>query len=183
MKKIAFITLSCLLLTACISEQEQREATYRYEQLMKNQCEVILGFPAGTEGYMNCRMFYENLFEYESMLGTMSYYRVQRIQNRISETTNNCRGYWGKSQMDKGALWSCIQQKENDRIAEIIHERELAEQEEILRRTIRETNEERDLQHRIDMERERVAREKHKRPSDVRCKTHQKHGYVQIKCK
>ena len=184
MKKITFAVLSCLMLTACISEQEQREATYRYDQLMKNQCEMTLGFPAGTEGFMNCRMFYENLFEYESMMGTMSYNRVQQIQNRIYETNNMCRRYWGGDRMDKSVLWSCIQQNEQARINDIIHQREMAEQEEMLKRSIKEADEERELQHRIDMERHKVAREKHKRPSDVRCKTYnKKHGYVQVKCK
>lgn len=184
MNKISLALISCLFLASCVSEQEQREATYRYEQLMKNQCEVTLGFPAGGEGYMNCRMFYENLFDQESMMGTMSYNRVQQIQNRVYQTTNNCRRYWGGDRMDKAALWSCVQQTEQSRIDEIIHQREMAEQEEILKRSLKEADEERELQRRIDMERHRVAREKHKRPEDVKCKTHnKKHGYVQVKCK
>lgn len=184
MKKSIFILGACLMVSACISEQEQREATYRYEQLMRGQCETTLGFTAGTEGYMNCRMFYDNLFDYAELTGTMSYNRVQRMQNRVYETTNECRRYWGHDNMDKASLWACIRQKEQAFIDEVIHERELREQEEILRRSLKEADEERELNHRIDKERMRVAREKHKRPEDVKCKTYtKKHGYIQVKCK
>ena len=184
MKNTKWILIPCLLLTACISEQEQREANYRFEELMKGQCEQTLGFAAGTEGYMNCRMFYDNLFDYAGLMGTMSYYRVQRIQNRVYETTNECRRYWGKDNMDKGALWACIQQKEQAYIDDVIHDRELREQEEALTRSMKEADRERELNHRIERERMKVAREKHKRPSDVKCKTYnKKHGYVQVKCK
>jgi len=188
MKNTKWILIPCLLLTACISEQEQREASYRFEQLMRGQCEQTLGFRSGTEGYMNCRMFYDNLFEYAGLTGTMSYYRVQQIQNRVYETTNECRRYLGQSNMDKKALWACIQQKEQDYIDDVIHERELQEQEEILTRSIangqKEANEDFELSRKIEAERMKVAREKHKKPSEVHCKTHTKmNGRVKIKCK
>ena len=182
MKKTIFTLLACLALTACISEQEQLEATNQYRQLMQNQCANILGFRAGSEGYMECQMFYEGLFDYEGMTGTMSFSRVSSIRNRVNRTTNDCRRYWGADQMDKSALWACIHRTEQERIDEIIHQREMREQEEILRRTIEAAEEEKELNRRIEKERMRVAHEKHKRPEDVRCKTKNKHGHVKVYC-
>ena len=44
MKKYLYLVASCLILSACISEQERYESMYRYEQTMRNQCEHALGF-------------------------------------------------------------------------------------------------------------------------------------------
>jgi hypothetical protein len=86
--------------------------------------------------------------------------------------------------MDKSALWSCITQTEEERIAEIIHQRELREQKQILKESLKEASRERHLRERIDAERHRVAREKRKHPSDVDCKVHHKwNGRDKIKCK
>ena len=188
MNKVNVVLLSCLFLASCVSEQEQREASYRYEQIMRNQCEHTLGFPAGTEGYMNCRMFYDEVLDYASLSGTRSFSQVQRIQNRLQETTNECRRYWGTDNMIRSALWNCIQKKEQAFIDEAIHQKELQEKEDLLTRSIsngqKDADAERRLQDRIDAERNRVAKEKNKRPSKVKCKTYEKsNGYIQVKCK
>ena len=188
MKKRMCILGACLLISACVSEQEQREATYRYEEVMRNQCEHTLGFPSGTEGYMNCRMFYDEVLKYANMNGTKSFSRVSQIQNRIESTNAECRRYWGQEGMTRSALWSCIQKKENDFIDEALHQKELEEKEDVLTRSIasgqKDADAERRLQDRIDAERERVAKEKGKRPSKVKCKTYNKsNGYIQVKCK
>ena len=85
MKKYLYLVASCLILSACISEQERYESMYRYEQTMRNQCEHALGFKTGTQNYMNCRMFYD---EYLSAKGYdteyMSFSKAQNIQNQIA---------------------------------------------------------------------------------------------------
>ena len=179
--KLKFALMSCFLLCGCISEQEQREAAYRYEQFMQQQCSKTLGFQAGSEGYMNCRMFYDRVFDYNRLDGTKSFYLVERIQNYVTDTTMRCRSYWGSPQaMDKSALWSCITRIEEERIAEIIRQKELDD----FKNSLKEADKERRLQERIDAERHRVAREKRKRPSDVDCKVYHKWtGYDQVKCK
>ena len=188
MNKSVYILGTCLLLSACVSEQEQREASYRYEEVMRNQCEHTLGFSAGTEGYMNCRMLYDEVLQYEGLTGTMSFSRVTRIQNRIESTNATCRRYWGQDGITRSALWSCIQKKEEAFIDEAIRQKELKEREEMLTRSIasgqKDADAERRLQERIDAERDRVAQETGKRPSKVKCKTYEKsNGYIQVKCK
>ena len=123
MSKLKYVLGGFLLISACVSEQEQREATYRYEEVMRNQCGQTLGFPSGTEGYMNCRMFYDEVFEYAGLNGTKSFSRVGQIQKRIEERNNECRRYWGQDGITRSALWSCIQKKENAFIDEAIHQK------------------------------------------------------------
>ena len=188
MTKLKYVLGGFLLISACVSEQEQREATYRYEEVMRNQCGQTLGFPSGTEGYMNCRMFYDEVFEYAGLNGTKSFSRVGQIQKRIEERNNECRRYWGQDGITRSALWSCIQKKENAFIDEAIHQKELKEKEEMLSRSIasgqKDADAEARLQARIDAERDRVAAETGKRPSKVKCKTYEKsNGYIQVKCK
>ena len=188
MRKIALMLL-CIGLAGCVTEQEQREASYRFEQAMRNQCEYTLGFPAGTQGYMECRMFYDKVLKYSSYgSGTMSFSRVQQIQNRIDTTTKKCLSYWGRDNMAKSALWSCIKEQEQEAIDEAIHQKELQEQEDMLTRAIasgqKEANDDNRLQERIDAERERVAKETGKNPKKIKCKTYNKsNGYIQVKCK
>lgn len=188
MKKTIYVLGACFLISACVSEQEQREASYRYEEVMRNQCEHTLGLAAGTEGYMNCRMFYDEVLEYAGLTGTKSFSRVNQIQKRIEATNTECRRYWGRDNMTQSALWSCVQKKENAFIDEATHQKELQEKEDVLTRSIangqKDADAERRLQDRIDAERERVAKEKGKRPSKVKCKTYEKsNGYIQVKCK
>ena len=187
MKKF-YLLGTFLLISACVSEQEQREASYRFEEVMRNQCEHTLGFASGTEGYMNCRMFYDEVLEYAGLTGTKSYSRVNQIQQRIETTNAECRRYWGQEGMTQAALWSCVQKKENAFIDEAIHQKELQEKEDVLTRSIangqKDADAERRLQDRIDAERERVAKKKKKSPSKVKCKTYEKsNGYIQVKCK
>ena len=189
MKKIGFIVLVFMGLTACVSEQERREAAFRYEQALRDQCEQTLGFKAGTQNYMECRMFYDKVIKYSDIDTTsMSFYRVQMLQERINATTQKCRSYWGKDNMPKSALWKCIKEQEQEQIDEAIHQKELKEEEAMLTRAIstgqKEANEDNRLQERIEAERERVARETGKNPKKINCKTYNKsNGYIQIKCK
>ena len=188
MKKVALILL-CIGLTGCVSEQERRESLYRYEQVMRNQCEHILGLPAGTQGYMECRMFYDKVMKYADIdTDYMSFSKVQQVQNRIDATTQKCQSYWGRDNMAKSALWACIKAREQEAIDEAIHQKELREQEEMLTRAIadgqKEANDDNRLQERIDAERERVAKETGKNPKKIKCKTYNKsNGYIQVKCK
>ena len=188
MKRI-ILFLACIGLAGCVSEQEQREAAYRLEQTMRNQCEHTLGFPAGTQSYMECRMFYDKVLKYSSIDSSyMSFSNAQKIQNRIDATTQKCRNYWGRDNMQKSALWTCIKDQEQEAIDEAIHQKELRENEEMLTRAIasgqKEANDDNRLQERIDAERERVAKETGKNPKKIKCKTYNKsNGYIQVKCK
>ena len=188
MRQSVLIFLGIFTLTACVSEQEQREATYRQEQVLRNQCEHVLGFRPGTQGYMNCRMFYDKVIQYDIGSGTISFSRVQSIQRRIDSSTQTCQSYWGSDNMSKTALWSCIQQREQEMIDEAIHQKELKEQEEMLTRSIaagqKAANDDNRLQERIDAERDRVAKATGKNPKKIKCKTYNKsNGYIQVKCK
>ena len=176
-------------LTSCVNEQERRESAYRFEQTMRNQCEHTLGFPAGTQGYMECRMFYDKVLKYADIdTNYMSFSKAQQIQNRIDATTNKCLSYWGRDNMAKSSLWSCIKDQGQEAIDEAIHQKELKEQEDMLTRAIasgqKEANDDNRLQERIDAERERVAKETGKNPKKIKCKTYNKsNGYIQVKCK
>ena len=188
MKKM-FLLLTCLTLTGCVSEQEQRESMYRYEETMRNQCEHTLGFATGTQGYMNCRMFYD---EYLPAAGysttSMSFSNAQRIQNQIDSLNNQCARYWGTSGISGANLWSCVQQLGNKVIDEAEHQRELKEKQEMLTRSIadgqKEANDDARLQERIDAERMRVAQATGKNPKKIYCTTRQSsNGYIKVKCK
>lgn len=187
--RLGGIALICLGLAACVSEQEQREAAYRYEQTMRNQCEHTLGFTAGTQGYMECRMFYDKVLKHANLgTGSWSFSKAQQVQNRIDSTTTTCRNYWGRDNMAQSALWACIKDREQEAIDEAIHQKELKEKEEMLTRAIatgqKEANDDNRLQERIEAERERVAKETGKNPKKIKCKTYNKsNGYIQVKCK
>lgn len=188
MKKM-FLLMTCLTLGACVSEQEQRESMYRYEETMRNQCEHALGFRTGTQGYMNCRVFYD---EYLDSLGystsSMSFSRAQTIQRQVDALNNQCSRYWGQEGISGQYLWNCVQMFGNKQIEQAKHEKELKEQEEMLTRSIaagqKEANDDARLQERIDAERERVARETGKNPKKIYCTTSTKsNGYIKVKCK
>ena len=189
MRQLSLLLIICITATACVSEQEQREATYRYEQTMRNQCEHTLNFQPGTQGYMDCRMFYDKVLNAANLTGgTMSFSVVQNIQSRIKSTTKTCQTYWGTDGMPSSALWSCIREREQAFIDEAAHQKELQEQEEVLSRAFasgqKEANDDNRLQERIEAERLRVAQETGKNPKKVNCRTSTKaNGYIQVKCK
>ena len=189
MKRYLSLILSCVLVAGCVSEQERRESMYRYEETMRNQCEHTLGFSVGTQGYMNCRMFYD---EYLPAAGysttSMSFSNAQNIQNQINSLNNQCERYWGTSGISGVNLWNCVQQLGNKVIDEAERQRELKEKEEMLTRSIaegqKEANNDARLQERIDAERMRVAQQTGKNPKKIYCTTRQSsNGYVKIKCK
>ena len=180
---------ACLILTACVSEQERRESMYRYEETMRNQCEHTLGFSVGTQGYMDCRMFYD---EYLPAAGysttSMSFSNAQRIQDQINELNNQCARYWGTSGISGANLWNCVQKLGNKTIEEAEHQRELKEEEEMLTRSIaqgqKQANDDARIQERVDAERMRVAQLTGKNPKKINCTTRQSsNGYVKVKCK
>ena len=92
-QKLGILSL-CVLLGACVSEQERRESMYRYEQTMRNQCEHTLGFATGTQNYMNCRLFYD---EYLAAIGyptdSMSFSKAGDIQSRINALNTKSYSY------------------------------------------------------------------------------------------
>lgn len=187
-QKLGILSL-CVLLGACVSEQERRESMYRYEQTMRNQCEHTLGFATGTQNYMNCRLFYD---EYLAAIGyptgSMSFSKADAIQSRINALNTKCTRYWGTQGLGGQNLWYCVRQLGDKQIEQAKHEQELQEQEEMLTRSIaagqKEANDDNRLQARIEAERERVAKEKGKNPKKVKCSTYTKsNGYVQVKCK
>ncbi len=189
MKKYLNLILPCLVLMGCVSEQEQRESMYRYEETMRNQCEHALGFSVGTQNYMNCRMFYD---EYLSAVGysttSMSFSNVQNIQNQISSLNEQCGRYWGTVGISGKNLWNCVQQLGNKTISEAAHQKELQEEEEMLTRSIaegqKEANDDARLQERIETERMNVAKLTGKNPKKIKCTTRQSsNGYVKVKCK
>ena len=189
MKKHLKLILPCLVLMGCVSEQEQRESMYRYEQTMRNQCEHTLGFAVGTQNYMNCRMYYD---EYLPVAGysttSMSFSNAQNIQNHIDALNNQCARYWGTSGIGGANLWNCIQQLGNKVIDEAEHQKELKEKQEMLTRSIadgqKEAIEDTRLQERVEAERMRVAQLTGKNPKKINCTTRQSsNGYVKVKCK
>lgn len=189
MKKYLSLILPCLMLVGCVSEQEQRESMYRYEETMRNQCAHTLGFSVGTQNYMNCRMFYD---EYLPAVGysttSMSFSNAQSIQNQITSLNNQCARYWGTSGISGMSLWNCIQQLGEKAIDEAAHQRELREKEEMLTRSIaegqKEANDDARLQERVDAERMRVAKLTGKNPKKIKCTTRQSsNGYIKVKCK
>ena len=130
MRKLILLT-TCLTLSACISAEELEAAQYAYQSVLQEQCEDVLGFPIGTNQHMQCRMFYENMYKYQtSSYMTMSH--VERIRAQIQSMTQLCQSYWGDQDMAQTALWSCIQQKGNDIIAENKRKKELEDQADML---------------------------------------------------
>lgn len=188
MKKLLFI-LSVFSLLGCVSPEERAAAKYRIEQTLKTQCSQTLGFAAGTSQYMQCQMFYEDMFDiWNVSLSYPSFYDSNRLARSIQEQNATCIRYWGNTNIDKKALWSCVYQLGQEAIEEKAHQKELEEQEEMLTRSIAagqtQANENARLQERIDAERERVAKETGKPPKKVKCKTYRKsNGYIQVKCK
>ena len=188
MKKMLLL-MTCLPLLGCVSEQEQRESLYRYEETMRNQCEHVLGFRTGTQNYMNCRVFYDEYLEATGHATSyMSFSKAQSIQREVDDLNNQCSRYWGQEGISGQYLWSCIQVFGNKQIEQAKREKELKEQEEMLTRSIaagqKEANDDARLQERIDAERERVARETGKKLKKVKCTTRtQSNGYIKVKCK
>lgn len=189
MKPYLNLILPCLILMGCVSEQEQRESMYRYEETMRNQCEHTLGFAAGTQNYMNCRMFYD---EYLAAAGystsSMSFSNAQNIKNQIDSLNNQCSRYWGKEGISGVNLWNCVRQLGDKVIEEAEHQKELREKQQVLTRSIAdgqiEANDDARLKERIEAERMRVAQFTGKNPRKINCTTHESsNGYIKIKCK
>ena len=187
--KNLFVLVPCLALMACVSEQEQRESMYRYEETMRNQCEHSLGFPTGTQNYMNCRMFYDEYLNSQGYdTSYMSFSKAQNIQNQVDNLNTQCSRYWGREGISGANLWACVQQLGNKAIQDAQHQKELKEQEEMLSRSISagqtEAYDNARLQERIDAERDRVAKATGKNPKKIDCRTYTKsNGYIQVKCK
>lgn len=168
------LSLACLCLSGCISAEERAAARYRMNTILDQQCAVAMGFRQGTNQYMECRMFYDDvLTSREITLNYMSLSTVNNFKMDLDDLNRTCMQYLGNMNPPAGAIWGCVKKKE---------------QEESQRRAIsgalKEANEDSKLQDRILAERNRVAAEKNKRPSDVTCRTYDKgNGYTQVKCK
>ena len=127
-RKSLLLITTCCLLSSCISLEERRAAAFRVEQILQTQCSQTMGLKQGTQDYMDCRMFYEEVLDWDGVdLDYMSLGTAERIGRRIEQLNYQCRSYWGTSNVNKSALWSCVQQKEQEIIDEKIHQKELKE--------------------------------------------------------
>lgn len=188
MNKLLLLIL-CLMVGACVSEQEQREAMNRFEETIRNQCVNRLGFVVATQEYMNCRMYYD---EYLSAIGynvsSMSFSKVQGIQGKIDSLNQQCSHYWGASDISNSDLWSCIQRLGNKVVNEAERKKELQEEEDMLKRSIVEAHKEASddayIKERIEIERMKLAQLTGKNPQKIYC-THRQslNGYVKVDCK
>lgn len=183
------LSIACLCLSGCISAEERAAARYRMNTILDQQCAVAMGFRQGTNQYMECRMFYDDvLTSREIKLNYMSLSTVNNFKMDLDDLNRTCMQYLGNMNPPAGAIWGCVKKKEQAQIDERLRKQRLKEQEESQRRAIsgalKEANEDSKLQDRILAERNRVAAEKNKRPSDVTCRTYDKgNGYTQVKCK
>ncbi|MBO5997377.1 MAG: hypothetical protein J6P93_02495 [Alphaproteobacteria bacterium] len=188
-KNIAVTALLCAVLCACISAEERAAAKNRMNSVLNRQCSVTMGFKLGTEEYMQCRMFYDDVLRYRNMdMDYLSFDKVDSFRLKMDDLNKTCTQYLGNFNPPPGAIWNCVRKKEQDVIDEAIRKRDLKDEEDMRRRSMadamKEANADARLQDRIDAERERVAAETGKRPSKVKCKTYDKgNGYVQVKCK
>ena len=188
-KNIAVTALLCAVLCACISAEERAAAKNRMNSVLNRQCSVTMGFKLGTEEYMQCRMFYDDVLRYKNLnINSMSLSSADSFRVKMEDLNKTCMQYLGNFNPPPGAIWTCVHKKEQDVIDEAIRKRDLKEEEEMRTRSLsnamKDANADDRLQKRIDEERERVAAETGKRPSKVKCKTYNKSdGYVQVKCK
>jgi len=188
MKKKGLIVLVCIALMACVSAEERRAANYRYDETLHNQCAYNLNFPQGTQNYMNCRMFYDEFFTDMGYTSWMSLSSVQKIQNKMDAMTNKCMGYWGQSDISTSQVWPCIRYFGKKELEEHKRQKELEEQERIMRDAYadaqHEAYEDARVQARIDEERARVAAKTGKNPKKIYCTSSTKsNGYIKVKCK
>ena len=188
MYKILLSAVCALTLTACVSDEERLGSKYQFQSMVQDQCANTLGFKVGTTNHMKCQLFYEDMFKYEVENDYWSYSKVSKMEQQIYDLNQQCQSYWGGAQITKSALWTCVQQKGNSLMEEAKHQKELKEQERVMRNAIadgqKDAYEEARLQARIDEERDRVAKLTGKNPKKIRCKTSKKsNGYIKVKCK
>ena len=186
MYKVLLPITFAVILTACISEEERLGSQYQFQSIIQDQCEQM-GFKMGTTQSMQCQMFYEDVFKYE-IDNYWSYSRVQQVENKMYQMRDQCQNYWGNKQISPSALWLCVQKKGQAMKEQAEHERQLKEQEELMRNAIadgqKSAYEDARIQARIDEERNRVAQLTGKNPKKIYCSTSTKaNGYVKVKCK
>lgn len=188
-KKVIIGGLLCSVLCSCISVEERTAAKNRMNSTLNQQCSVTMGFKLGTEEYMQCRMFYDDVLRYRNInINNMSLSSADSFRVEMEDLNKTCMEYLGNFNPPPGAIWNCVHKKEQDAIDAAIRKKELKEEEEMRQRSLsnamKDANADERLQKRIDEERERVAAETGKRPSKVKCKTYEKsNGYIQVKCK
>ena len=188
-KKIVVTGLLCSVLCSCISQEERTAAKNRINSTLNHQCSVTMGFRQGTEEYMQCRMFYDDVLRYKNIdLDYLSLSSADSFRVKMEDLNKTCTEYLGNFNPPPGAIWNCVRKKEQDTIDAAIRKKELKEEEEMRERSLssalKEANADERLQKRIEEERERVAAETGKRPSKVDCRTYEKsNGYIQVKCK
>ena len=188
-KKIVIAGLVCTALCSCVSPEEKLAAKNRMNATLNQQCAVTMGFKQGTEEYMQCRMFYDDVLRYNKIyINNLSLAEADSFRVKMEDLNQTCMQYLGNFNPPPGAIWNCVHKKEQDVIDEAIRKRDLKEEEEMRTRSLstalKDANADARLQERIEEERNRVAAEKGKRPSKVKCKTYDKgNGYTQVKCK
>lgn len=184
MKK-AFVLIPLILLSGCISAEEQQAAHYRLEQVLMTQCSETMGFKKGTTEYLKCRTFYETITPDEGF--SSDYYGVGAVmgfEDKITEVNTHCTNLLGATNPKAGQIWPCVQEKHTQEVAKIKHDREMQEQQRLMTSSMEKAEADNRLQERILAERERVAAATGKKPQDVTCRTYYKsESYTQIKCK
>ena len=104
------ILLSSALLANGMTDNRVAEA--RYQDVLENQCEEVLGFAEGTEAHMDCQLFYEKLFRrLYGISDSMSLSAVQRVEQKIEQLNTACQKHYGDKDIPAAALWRCIQKQ------------------------------------------------------------------------